>query len=191
MSRSINRDDLEKFHELDVYAKSKTILLFGEINGESAEKFIKNFHVLEQTSEARITVLLNTDGGDQDHGMAIYDTISNAGVMVTIRVVGCAYSMGSVILQAADHREITKFSSVMFHRGHITQAGSPRKEAKSQWEFDEKYSDVLDDIIYNRVKGSAAWSGTLSRKQFNDMNERATYLRGLEAVEWGLADEVV
>jgi ATP-dependent protease ClpP protease subunit len=99
--------------------------------------------------------------------------------------------MGSVILQAADHRIVTAYSSVMFHRGSITQGGTPRKEMKEAWQFDEKYSDALDDIIYDRVNKSSAWNGTLSREQFDVLNERSTYLRGIEAVEWGLADEVV
>ena len=186
----ISRDDLDKFHELDVHVPSRTLLLFGEINAESTSKFVKNFHALEQ-SDAPITILLNTDGGDQDQGMVIHDIIMASAAPVTIMVTGCAYSMGSVILQAADKRVVTKYSSVMFHRGYITQAGSPRKEAKSQWDFDEKYADALDDILYAKVNLSSAWNGTLSRALFNEMNDRATYLRGIEVVEWGLADECV
>lgn len=189
MSKYVNRDDLEKFHELDVHVPSRTILLFGEINAESAEKFIKNFHALQSTTTP-ITILLNSDGGDQDHGMAIHDTIASSSAHVTIRVTGNAASMGAVILQAADHRVVTPYSTVMFHIGE-TSTSAPSKEAKNSAEYDLRYSTALDDIIYDRVNNSPTWKGGLSRAVFNKLNDESTYLRGLEVVEWGLADEVV
>ena len=190
MSKPVNRDDLEKFHELDVHVPSRTILLFGEINAESAEKFIKSFHALQSASTAPITVILNSDGGDQDHGMAIHDTIASSPCPVTIKVVGNAASMGAVILQAADHRIVTLYSTVMFHVGETTNS-SPAREAKNSAEYDLKYAEALDDILYHKVNNSSAWGGKLSRAVFNKLNESSMYLRGREAVEWGLADEVV
>lgn len=190
MSKPINRDDLEKFHELDVHVPSRTIILFGEINAESAAKFVRNFHALESASDREITILLNTDGGDQDHGMAIHDTIAASPCAVCIKVVGTAASMGAVILQAAIRRIVTPHSTVMFHVGETTTS-SPSKEAKNSGEYDLRYSVALDDIIYHRVNNSPTWNGGLSRAVFNKLNDESTYLRGLEVVEWGLADEVV
>ena len=190
MSKPVNRDDLEKFHELDVHVPSRTILLFGEINAESAEKFIKSFHALQSASTAPITVILNSDGGDQDHGMAIHDTLASSSAHVTIKVTGNASSMGAVILQAADHRVVTPYSTVMFHLGE-TSTSSPSREAKNSAEYDLRYSAALDDIIYDRVNNSPTWKGGLSRAVFNKLNDESTYLRGLEVVEWGLADEVL
>jgi ATP-dependent protease ClpP protease subunit len=189
MSKRINRDDLEKFHELDVHVPSRTITLFGEISARSAKRFIKNFHSLEQT-DGGIHILLNTDGGDQSHGMAIHDVIRLSERHITITVTGSAYSMGSIILQAADRRVVTKYSSVMFHRGEITVNASG-DEARNQAEFDLNYSDALDEIIYRRLEKSSAWAGGISREAFKELNRKSTYLRGNEVVEWGLADECV
>lgn len=190
MSKPVNRDDLEKFHELDVHVPSRTIMLFGDINAESAAKFIRSFTALEHASTGNILVLLNSDGGDQDHGMAIYDTIKSSDCVVCVKVVGTAASMGAVILQAADLRVVSPYSTVMFHVGETTTS-SPAKEAKNSSEYDLRYSTALDDIIYDRVNNSPTWNGGLSRAVFNKLNEESTYLRGLEVVEWGLADEVV
>lgn len=195
MTRRINRDDLEKLHDLNIHIPSKTITLFGDINQENAENFIKNFHILElDTSDKPITILLNTDGGDMEHGMAIYDTIIKSDTEVHINVIGNAYSMGCIILQAGDWRRITKHSTVMFHKGSITHENVPYKEIRSTLDFDDRYSQLIDDIVYEKVAESSTWSGghmILSKEQFDSMNEKATYLRGIEAVEWGLVDEVV
>lgn len=88
-----------------------------------AEYFIKGMHVLESKNSKPITIVMNNPGGDWYHGMAIYDAISCSPCEITIKVYGHAMSMGSVILQAADHRIMMPNSRFMIHYGYDGKAG--------------------------------------------------------------------
>lgn len=189
-AKPINRDDLDRFHSIGIHIPSRAIALFGEINESSTNQFIKNLHVLEATP-GDIHILLNTEGGDQAQGMSIYDSIKNSSRKIIITVIGEAYSMGAIILQAAHHRRILSHASVMFHYGTISQEGTSLKELKATWQFSERYSAKLDDIIYKLINASPVWNNTLTRDKYRSLNDGSTYLLGIEAVEWGLADELV
>src|SRR5205085_9821828 len=67
-----------------------------------------------------ITMFINSAGGNVTDGLAIHDAVRqivHQGVEVTIVVQGMAYSMGSVVLQAAsDGRRLTlPHSWIMIH----------------------------------------------------------------------------
>mgnify|MGYP003321978625 CR=1 FL=1 len=82
-----------------------------------AESFIKGIHILSTRSSEPITILMNNPGGEWYHGMAIYDAIRTSTCYCTIKVYGHAMSMGSLILQAADHRVMMPNSRFMIHYG--------------------------------------------------------------------------
>jgi ATP-dependent protease ClpP protease subunit len=82
-----------------------------------AEFFIKGMHILDSTSDQPITIIMNNPGGDWYHGMAIFDAIQTSRSHCTILVYGHAMSMGSIILQAADHRVMMPNSRFMIHFG--------------------------------------------------------------------------
>jgi len=84
-----------------------------------AEYFIKAMYLLESKDpEKGVTIIMNNPGGDWYHGMAIYDAIKSSSCFCTIKVFGHAMSMGSVILQAADHRVMMPNSRFMIHYGY-------------------------------------------------------------------------
>ena len=65
---------------------------------------IERLRELANDSGRPITVYINSAGGNVTDGLAIHDAIRQVvhkGVQVTIVVQGMAYSMGSVVLQAA------------------------------------------------------------------------------------------
>ena len=95
-----------------------------------AERAIKALHILDSTAptgDKPITVIMNNPGGDEYHGMAIYDAIKSCKNHVTIVVFGMAMSMGSIILQAADKRVMSANSRVMIHYGTWGINDHPKK----------------------------------------------------------------
>ena len=89
-----------------------------------AEYFIKGMHLLEKkNSDQEINIIMNNPGGDWYHGMAIYDAIHNSPCHCTVKVYGHAMSMGSIILQAADHRIMMPNSRFMIHYGYDGRYG--------------------------------------------------------------------
>lgn len=191
MSRRFSRDDLEKFHDYEIFVPTRTLYLGSisvDLDGNEsgtdalmAEKFIKNMHYLEQLSGDPITIIMNNLGGFWSHGMAIYDTIKRSRCHVTIEVRGAAMSMGSIILQAADERVMLPSATLMVHDGYEGFFGVPK--SFEAWGAESKRCRKLMYEIYAERSGkpSSFWE----KKCSADFILPAT-----DAVELGLADRV-
>src|SRR5277367_5257992 len=105
MPKRVNRDDIDKFHDVGLHLPTRTIYTSTEQflgDGEEggcdslmAERFVKNMHILSSLSGEPITVLMNNIGGDTYHGLAMYDAIKTCPNHVTVKIFGHAMSMGS------------------------------------------------------------------------------------------------
>jgi ATP-dependent Clp protease, protease subunit len=83
------------------FLKTRTILLSGEVNKESSERFIRQLLLLESLSaEETITVLIDSPGGDVDAGYAIFDMIRFVSAPVRIVGMGLVASAAALILLA-------------------------------------------------------------------------------------------
>ena len=82
----------------------REVYLVGDIDKDSARQVIERMRELVNDNTRPITLYLNTAGGNVTDGLAVHDSIReivSRGCEVTIVVQGMAYSMGSVLLQAA------------------------------------------------------------------------------------------
>ena len=82
------------------FLKTRTILLSGEIDKESAERVIRQLLLLESLSEDPITLLIDSPGGDADAGFAIYDMIRFVKPQVRIVGMGLVASAAALVLLA-------------------------------------------------------------------------------------------
>lgn len=197
MSKRVNRDDVDKFHEISLYIPKRTIYMSSEqfdtegneggVESLMAERSVKNLLILDSMSNDPITIIMNNIGGDEYHGMAIYDAVKACKSHVTIKVFGHAMSMGSIILQAADERIMAPNSRQMIHYGTWgvhDHAKTAQKWAKEGEKFDkwmekmylEKIREKQPHFSLNRVKG---------------MLDHDTFLTAEESVAMGLADKVL
>jgi ATP-dependent Clp protease protease subunit len=113
----ISKDHIGQWFDYGVSLETRTIYLVGEIDQESAERTVKGLHLLAAANANPITVLINSDGGDWAHGMAIYDYMRSLPNHVAAKVLGQAMSMATVILQAADQRLAYPETTIMVHHG--------------------------------------------------------------------------
>lgn len=112
-----------------------------------AEYFIKGMHLLEKkNADQEIMIIMNNPGGDWYHGMAIYDAIINSPCHCTVKVFGHAMSMGSIILQAADHRIMMPNSRFMIHYGYDGKYGHSKTFEK--WADEGKRINYQMENIY-------------------------------------------
>jgi ATP-dependent Clp endopeptidase proteolytic subunit ClpP len=112
-----------------------------------AEYFIKGMHILETANPKKeISVIMNNPGGDWYHGMAIYDSIMYSVCPTIIKVYGHAMSMGSVILQAADHRIMMPNSRFMIHYGYDGKYG--HSKIFERWSDEGKRINYQMENIY-------------------------------------------
>src|SRR5688500_19121919 len=85
----------------------RDVYLVGDIDKDTARAAIERIRELANDGRRPITFYMNTAGGNVTDGLALHDAIQQVvsqGVEVTIIVQGMAYSMGSVVLQAASPR---------------------------------------------------------------------------------------
>ena len=165
----------------------------GETDGEPgpdfrmAERLIKGIHILDSMNHEPITVHMNNLGGDEYHGLGIYDSIITAKSAVDIKVYGHAMSMGSVILQAGRRRLMMPNSTVMVHMGWIETLINQRdiKANTKEW---ERINDLISNIYLNRMREK---NPRYSMNRLKDLLSTDRYLSPTEAVEIGLADEVI
>lgn len=181
-----NYDNMSALFDNGLYIPSRTIFIEGEIDEGSAAWAIKGIHVLDNMSSAPITVILNTEGGDQYQGMAIYDAIKACRCQVTIRAIGTVMSSGSIILQAGDIREMTPNCMFMFHYGEIGIDSHP-KITKKWVEEETRFSKKMLDIYLEKIRQK---NKKFSRAKLDRMLDFDTILTAEETLELGLIDAI-
>ena len=100
------------------------IYLYGVIGGwyANVQQFLADLSNAGDVDT--ITVYLNTVGGSFYDGLPIYNTLDQHKAKVTIKVMGYALSMGSVIMLAGDVVEAAENALIMIHRAQGEVWGS-------------------------------------------------------------------
>lgn len=158
-----------------------TVRIYDEIGffGVTAENFVAE---IDQISAPEMVVAINCPGGDVFDGIAIYNALRTHPAKVTTRVDSLAASAASLIVQAGDSRVMLSSSQMMIHEAWGISVGT----AKDMREFAgllDKQSDILASVY-------AARSGK-DVGEFRTLMTDETWLTDKEAVEQGLADEVI
>jgi ATP-dependent Clp protease, protease subunit len=167
----------------------RDIYLIGDIEKDMARGAIERLRELGNDSARPITLYVNSAGGNVTDGLAIHDSIRQIvrrGIEVTIVVQGMAYSMGSVVLQAASEgrRLALPHSWMMIHE--------PAKWAG--WQSTSAAAQHLDRLkrmqtqIYQLL---AQRSGRPLQKIIRDTKRTDFYLDATQALEYGLIDGIV
>ena len=133
-----------------------------------------------------ITFYINSPGGSITAGMAIFDTMQLISSPITVVVTGMAASMGSILLCGATkgQRFLYPQSRVLIHHPLITgRMQATAVDINIQAQEMEKLREELNGIL-------ARTSGQPLAKIQKD-TDRDFYLNAQEAIEYGLADEIV
>lgn len=132
------------------YIENRILFINGIIDNITSVNFIRELIYLDSINHNQITVYMNSQGGSIEQGFAMYDTIKFIKSKVKMVVTGIAYSMGGIILQAADERCMTKNSFLMIHQGASYCEGKLDK-LKAEFESLDKMQKVINDIFTNRA----------------------------------------
>lgn len=175
--------------QMGIDAETKSFHLVGDIDESALARTYVAVMALKDVGDEStpLTVFLTTNGGSVVDGLGIYDLLTNAGCPVTIAVVGYAFSMGSVILQAATTRVLMPNSYIMAHWGIRQQLAYHPDDWKANDEFNSAVAGRADQILYKRIKRKKK-SFTLDA--FKKKTAADWYLTPAQAVEWGLADRI-
>jgi ATP-dependent Clp protease, protease subunit len=172
----------------DLYSrllKERVVFLTGEIDDTVANLIVAQLLHLESEEPAKdINLYVNSPGGEMNSLFAIYDTMQFIGAEVATTCVGQAASSAAVLLAAGapGKRSTLPHARVLIHQpwGGV-QGQSVDIEIAAR------------DVMKQRrqmVEALARHSGQTVERIERD-TDRDFILRGQEAVEYGLVDQVI
>ena len=169
----------------DMLLENRIIFMIGEISYRMATEVIMKLLYLDNLKRGvEISLYINSPGGSVDDTMAIYDTIRFIGSDVATFCIGRAQSGAAVILASGTKgkRHALPHAKVMLHQpwGGVTGQAS---DIKIQAEEIIKAKKMINEIL-------AKHTG-LSVEKIAEETERDKYMSGVEALEYGLIDEVL
>lgn len=184
----------------DIYSrllKDRIVILDTDVNEHTASLVVAQMLFLEsEEPEKDILFYINSPGGQVTSGLAIYDTMQFIKPDVSTIVLGQACSMGSFLAQAGatGKRIVLPESRTMIHR---VSSGTPGtrgsvhvqelqfEDTRRNFEESQRINERLTELY---VRHNTA--GKTYDELFGDM-KFDTFLSAQQAVEYGLADEVV
>lgn len=157
-----------------------TIYIYDEIGlwGLTAADFVRD---LQQVKAGKISLHLNTPGGEVFDGIAIHNALRQHKATVHVHVDSLAASIGSVIAMAGDSITMAKHSTLMIHEP-FGLAWGDAEEMRKTAEVLDQLGDTIAGIYAERAGGSV--------RQWRDRMYAETWYTDREAVDAGLADEV-
>jgi ATP-dependent Clp protease protease subunit len=167
----------------------RDVYLIGDIEKDTARSCIERLRELAHDNRRPITLYINSAGGNVTDGLALHDAIRHIisnGVDITIIVQGMAYSMGSIILQAASEGKRLSFphSWIMIHEPAKWAGWQSTTAAAQHLERLKQMQDQIYRILSSR-------SGKPLRQIIKDTKRTDFYLDAAKALEYGLIDAIV
>lgn len=179
LPRSAGWYQISNADESDGVAHIRIYETIGGWFGATAKEFVDE---LDQIAAAEIVVSINCKGGDVFDGIAIYNALRMHPAKVTTQVDSLAASIASVIAQAGDTRQMVSHSQMMIHTAWGLMIGTAA-EARAYADLLDRQSDNIANIYADRAGKPAAG--------FIELMQAETWLSDEEAVDKGLADEII
>src|SRR5262249_44092776 len=167
----------------------RDVYLIGDIEKDTARGCIERLRDLANDNSRPITLFINSAGGNVTDGLAIHDAVRyiiSRSTEVTIIVQGMAYSMGSIVLQAASEGKRLAFphSWIMIHEPAKWAGWQSTSAAAQHLERLKQMQDQIYKILSSR-------SGKPLRQIIRDTKRTDFYLDAQSALDYGLIDAIV
>lgn len=163
---------------------TRSIMVSGEINKQSADSFIKQMLVLDSQSSDPITVYINSPGGDVDAGYAMFDMVRF--VNSPVRMVGCGLvaSAATLLYLAVDKekRYALPDSSYLIHQPMSGMEGVAT-DIEIHARQMEKLRAKLDGVIAKQTGKSL--------EEVSKDTERDYWLDSEEAKAYGIVGSII
>jgi len=197
MTEEEDTEDLEENPFSAIFAQAertelRTIGLFGEVNEERVSELIIGLIMMieeEREEKKPINFYISTYGGNADDMFALYDMMNLAkskGYEIHTIGLGKVMSAGVLLMSAGTQgkRKIGRHCRVMIHAcnaGNMGNIYNLQNEMEAIHDLQEKYSNA---IVENT---------SMTKRQLKKLLERKVniYLTAEEAIEYGIADEII
>lgn len=192
MTRSVIEERPTNFREIDVFSRlmmDRIIFLGMAVEDTIANIICAQLLFLDNTNQKTdITMYINSPGGSVYDGYAIRDTMNLIRPDVGTICMGMAASMGAVLLcsGAPKKRLVLPYSRVMLHQ----PLGGMRGQA-SDMKISYQQIEIIKQELYHIIGDSLPKDKKKSMEQIEKDCDRDYWMRGQEAVDYGVADEVI
>lgn len=166
--------------EIDIEGK-----IVSQVYGESDTSASQFRDLLKQIGNVKtINLHINSPGGNVFEGIAIYNMLKQNKATVHVYVDGLAASIASTIAMAGDTISIPENSMLMIHNPWTSATGNAK-------EF-RKRADDLDKLGASmKTSYMSKSNGKIDEDTLSELMDQETWLTAKEAVDYGLADEVL
>ena len=137
---------------------------------------------LAQVDGKKVTVRINSPGGDVFDGIAIYNQLVQHNGGVDVIIDGIAASAASIIAMAGDSIKMAETSQLMIHDAWTVAMGNEQVL--------REIADVLEKID-DQIAGVYAARTGRRKKTWRDIMNKDSYFGPEEAVEANLADGII
>lgn len=171
-----------------IHVPTRTLILSGAVN-RSMLRSVQVARELIDGDGQVIKIILTTHGGNEYAGMGIYDCLRSFRGVVQIIGEGYVMSMGVSILQAADSpadgggRFLRPNTTLMVHPGTQALPELHKEDAIRAIKETIRVDQRLNQVLAERMK--------IGITKFNNRFRFDTYFDAQQAVDEGLADEVI
>lgn len=174
-----------KEYAFDLYSRllnDRIIMLNGEITDEVSSIIVSELLYLDSISNDDISLYINSPGGSITSGFAIYDTMQFIKSRVKTICIGLCASMAAFLLSSGDYRYCLKNSEVMIHQ----PLGGVQGQAT-------EIKIVAERILYLKKKLYEILASNTKQdiKKIEDDCERDYYLNSVDALNYGIVDEIL
>jgi ATP-dependent Clp protease protease subunit len=172
----------------DIYSrllKDRIVFVSGIIDDNLANSVVAQLlHLEGEDPERDIYMYINSPGGIISSGLAIYDTMQYIKPKVSTICIGQAASMAAVLLAAGSPGKRTALpnSRIMIHQplgGFEGQASDIEIQAKEILYLRERMNQILHSHTGQDIK------------KIREDTERNYYMDAIEAMNYGIIDEVI
>lgn len=170
----------------DLLTLERTVSLKGEVNSESIFEIIEQLLYLDHQSDRPITLLICSPGGQVESGLALIDVMKTLRSPINTVAVGMAASMAGVIFACGSEsrRYVLPSSTVMIHDPLVPSLGRTNLSQMISTSKDmEKTRNIINEILAERCHKNI--------REINKATKAETYLKGQEAVKFGIADQLL
>lgn len=172
---------MKKWYSINAQSENSAILsIFDDIGayGVTAAQFIKDLESLGGVKN--LTVKINSQGGNVQDGVAIYNALKQHPANVITEVNGWALSIASFIAMAGDTARMSSNGLLMIHNPWMSTTGDAAELRKS--------ADVLDKTREALISGYLRSGKT--RAELIALLDAETWFNADEAIKAGFIDEI-
>ena len=166
-------------------AENRVIMLTGPINQDTEDRIVAQLLFLEMMNpEEDIKMYISSPGGIVTSALAIYDVMQSVKPDIATYCAGQAMSAASLLLCAGTEgkRNLYPNTSVMVHQ----PSGGARGKF-TDIDIQTAHGKTLEKRLLNIYKKHTGKDIKTIRAEWKDDN----YMSAKEAIEWGLADNIV